>query len=467
MAKLILFSPKYLYLYQVQEEANRYFPMGLGYIASYLREKGKIDVSLYDIDVQKITDEGVVEILKRENPDFVGITSTTPTFINALKLARLVRESCYAKIIFGGVHVSAIPEYIIRKHSDLIDCIVVGEGEETLLELINAYGNKTGLGSVKGIVYLKDGETVSTGCREYIKDLDRLPFPARDLIPQNLYTPSGFKGSISISTSRGCPMNCNFCASRVISGKAFRIHSAEYVLDEMTMLKKDYNAKKLVIVDDTFTVDKSRLEKICKGMIERKLDMKWFGFSTVNAVDESMLRLMKKAGCRMIGFGAESSSKENLKRMGKSINPQRTLEAIQMSNKAGLITIAYYLIGFPFETREEMVDTIRFAFKARSTVALFNKLIPYPGTIYFDDFIRERSLGDCKWEDFVDTSEDTIIKNENIGNSEILELVQGANRYYVGSRLVYMYNTFKNTENIGRFVDTLLKQPKFKRSICS
>jgi len=467
MSKVILFNPSYLYMYEAHTSANRYFPMGLGYIASYLREKGGADVKLYDVDMQGLDDAKIVQILKEYSPDVVGITSTTPTFPNALKLARLVRNSCNAKIIFGGVHVSAIPEYTIEQHRDIIDCISVGEGEETMLELVKAYENKSSLGDVPGIVYLKDGKAVTTARRGYLKELDRLPFPARDLIPQNLFTPAGFKNSISISTSRGCPMNCNFCASRVISGKAFRMHSAEYVLEEMTMLKKDYNVNKLVIVDDTFTVDKNRLEKICKGMIERKLDMKWFSFSTVNTIDESLMRLMKKAGCRMIGFGAESSNKENLVKMGKPINPQKTMEVIKLANKIGLITIAYYLIGFPFETKQQMLDTIKFAFEAKSKVAYFNKLIPYPGTMYFDQYMQDKSLKDCVWEDFVDTSKNTVIEHDMISSTEILELVQRANRYYVGSWPIFLYNTIPNSKSPFEFFSTIMNQPKFKRYICS
>ena len=436
MAKVILISPPYIDLYgKLSRAAGRYFPLGLGYIAAYLRRFGHAAL-MYEPEAQGLTYDDLKIIIKDEAPDVIGLTCSTPNFYRALELARIGKENSRAKVVLGGVHASALPEFIVETYPDLIDCVVVGEGEITMLELVNAWQNNTDIEKIQGIAFKNNGSVVRTEKRPFIADMDSIPFPARDLIPQNLFKPNlhnaRYRNCSSILTSRGCPFNCSFCASRIVSGKRYRMHSAEYVLEEMEMLKKDYGVRQLLITDDTFTINHERLEKICKGMIDRKLDLEWFCFSQVTAVNKEILALLKKAGCYNIGFGVESSSPETLKQMGKPIKPEKALEAVKLANKAGLKTQAFYIFGMPGETKEQMEDTIRFAEKVGSTLAFFNMLVPFPWTRDFDCYFSSVPLNTIAWENFVAIGESCVLKNSSVPSKVIEQLIAKANiRYYM------------------------------------
>ena len=436
MAKVILISPPYIDLYgKLSRAAGRYFPLGLGYIAAYLRRFGHAAL-MYEPEAQGLTYDDLKIIIKDEAPDVIGLTCSTPNFYRALELARIGKENSRAKVVLGGVHASALPEFIVETYPDLIDCVVVGEGEITMLELVNAWQNNTDIEKIQGIAFKNNGSVVRTEKRPFIADLDSIPFPARDLIPQNLFKPNlhnaRYGNCSSILTSRGCPFNCSFCASRIVSGKRYRMHSAEYVLEEMEMLKKDYGVRQLLITDDTFTINHERLEKICKGMIDRKLNLEWFCFSQVTAVNKEILALLRKAGCYNIGFGVESSSPETLKQMGKPIKPEKALEAVKLANKAGLKTQAFYIFGMPGETKEQMEDTIRFAEKVGSTLAFFNMLVPFPGTRDFDCYFSSVPLNTIAWENFVAIGGSCVLKNSSVPSKVIEQLIAKANiRYYM------------------------------------
>jgi radical SAM superfamily enzyme YgiQ (UPF0313 family) len=436
MAKVLLFSPPYIDLYgKLSKAAGRYFPLGLAYIASYLRRYGQHDVQMFEPEAQGLTYDDIEGIIRSGRPDVVGLTCSTPNFHRALKLARMCRENSDARVVMGGVHASAVPEYIIKNHADVIDCVVVGEGEKTMLELVDAYQSNSSLEDIKGIVFNREGSIIRTDPRPYIEDLDSIPNPARDLIPQKLFVPNAhnarYKNCITMLTSRGCPFNCSFCAARLVSGRKYRTHSAEYVLEEMQMLKKDYGVRQLLITDDTFTINRSRLEEICKGMIDKRLGLKWFCFSQVNAVNREVLMLMKKAGCYNIGFGVESGDEEILRNMGKNIKPERAIEAVRTANSLGLKTQAFYVFGSPGETTEQMRETIRFAGKVGSTLAFFNMLVPYPGTRDFDYFFSNTPLEDLDWTNFVAIGENCVLsENPQASPEEIEKLVGRANLIY-------------------------------------
>jgi radical SAM superfamily enzyme YgiQ (UPF0313 family) len=435
MAKVILISPPYVDLYgPISRAAGRYFPLGLGYIASSLRRGGRHQVLMYEPEAQKLTYGDLTRIIKEADPDVIGLTCATPNFFRALELAKICREQTRAKIVLGGVHASALPEFIVEHHGDLIDCVVVGEGEQTMLELVQAYEYNSPLEVLAGVVFRKDGEVLRTAPRGFIEDLDSLSPPARDLIPQRLFWPNlhnaRYRHCVSILTSRGCPFNCTFCASRIVSGKRYRAHSAEYVLEEMEMVKKDHGARQLLITDDTFTIDRERLEAICQGMIDRRLNLSWLCFSQVTSVDRQVLKVMKRAGCYSIGFGVESSDEGILRRMGKSIKPRKALETIRIANEVGLKTQAFFIFGSPGETRAQMEETIAFAKKVNATLAFFNMLVPYPGTKEFEHYFSSVLLSEIDWKNFVAVGERCVIGSSVVPPREIERLLAEANKEY-------------------------------------
>jgi radical SAM superfamily enzyme YgiQ (UPF0313 family) len=202
------------------------------------------------------------------------------------------------------------------------------------------------------------------------------------------------------------------------------------VLDEMQMLKIDYNARQLIITDDTFTFDLPRLEKICKGMIDKKMRLAWFCFAHVNTVNREILHLMKEAGCCSIGFGLESSDEQVLKRMGKPISPARAREIVRIANRLGLKTQAFYILGSPCETKQQMLDTIKFSREVDSTLAFYNMLVPFPGTRDFKYFFSSTPLKDIDWGKFVAIGQDCVLKNSEVSPRQIEMLIGKANTIY-------------------------------------
>ena len=443
MANVLLISPPYVDLYgELNRAAGRYFPLGLGYIASSLRNYGNHAVQMFEPEAQGLAYADLARIIKESPPSVLGLTCSTPNFFRALELARIGRENSTAKIVLGGVHASALPEFIMENYSDLIDCVVVGEGEITMRELVGAYDDNSDLAKVKGIVFRRDGKVVRTERRPFIEELDSIPPPARDLIPQDLFRPNlhnaRYRKCLPLLTSRGCPYNCTFCASRIVSGKKYRMHSAEYVLEEMEMLKKDYHAQQLLITDDTFTIHHERLEAICRGMIDRHLDLKWFCFSQVNVVNKEILTLMKKAGCYSVGFGVESAEEAILEKMGKPIKPEKAREAVRAANEIGLKTQAFYIFGSPGETRSQMEHTIEFSKKVGATLSFFNMLVPYPGTRDFEHYFSGVPLKEIDWRNFVAVGEECVLQNSEVPPKEIEELIAQANtQYYADPRRLF------------------------------
>jgi anaerobic magnesium-protoporphyrin IX monomethyl ester cyclase len=435
MARILLLAPPYLDLYgNLKTAAGRYFPLGLGYIASYLRKYGGHEVRMYEPEAQRLSRDDILKLIREFSPEVIGITCATPNFMRAIELARSCKTISSAIVIIGGVHASAIPEFIIERYADCIDSVVVGEGEKTMLALVSSYEQGTPLEHVNGLAYMKDDQVIRTGQRDFIEDLDSLPFPARDLIPQDLFAPNmhnaRYRNCMTILTSRGCPFNCSFCAARIVSGKKYRMHSPEYVLTEMEMLKKDYCAKQLIITDDTFTINHDRLERICRGMINKKLNLSWFCFSQVTTVNREILELMKAAGCYSIGFGIESADAAILKQMGKPITPEKAKETVKTSNKLGLKTQAFYILGSPGETRTQMEKTIAFSRDVNAVLSFYNMLVPYPGTREFDHYFSGMPLEKIEWENFVAVGEHCVLERSALPAADLQAMIARANTNY-------------------------------------
>ncbi|MFH1623700.1 MAG: radical SAM protein, partial [Pseudomonadota bacterium] len=286
--KVVLISAPYLDLYgSINVGRNHTFALGVGYIASYLRRGGH-EVSILDSEPLGMTAEDIRAYLRMKKPDLVGVSSATPNFKGAQKMGLLAREETEAVIVVGGVHASALPEEVLKRYPQF-DLVVIGEGEETMLELCNALeeGNP-GLEDIRGLMLRKDGTFYRTPPRPLMQDLDGIPFPARDLVDLDLYRPQVhlYRGrkSATMITSRGCPAKCTFCATEVTMGTRFRSNRPEYVVSEMEHLVNDYGVQDIIIVDDTFTINPRRVEKICRMMLEKNLDAGWFCFARVNNV---------------------------------------------------------------------------------------------------------------------------------------------------------------------------------------
>ncbi|GAB4355210.1 MAG: radical SAM protein [Candidatus Abyssubacteria bacterium] len=358
-------------------------PIGLLYLASNCREKG-FDVRLFDANALGLSPDLLVRQVAEARPRFVGLSANTLSISSAAYVVdQLKRLTPEIFTIVGGAHISSCPEETMERYRSF-DAGVIGEGEETLVELMAAIRDGTDLGQVKGIIFRDDGALSKTQPRQYIKNLDDLPMPAWDLLPPlSCYKLSSTRLSrpptASIITSRGCPGQCTFC-DRSVFGQKWRGHGTEYVLDMIRENIRRQNIRSLVINDDTFVVDHKRLISICEGMIRDKLNLTWSCSARIDEMNLEVLRLMKRAGCFQIAYGLESGSDRILEAMRKRVSTGRMRQAIQDTKKAGIRSKGYFIIGYPGETFETVMETIHFALSVPLDDAQFTFLTPFPGT---------------------------------------------------------------------------------------
>jgi radical SAM superfamily enzyme YgiQ (UPF0313 family) len=357
--------------------------LGIAYLAAVL-EKQNFSVKIIDCTVED-TSGRILKAIIDEKPDIIGITASTPTFQSAKSIAQKIKEILpQTIIIIGGAHATAAPYQAME--SGYFDIAVLGEGEETCLELVRHIRDKgpTNLEHIKGIVFKKDGKCTVTPKREFIEDLDEVPYPARHLLPTlSKYkpTPASYRRLPLgvIMTSRGCPYQCTFC-DRAVFGNIYRQRSAENVLGEVEELIYKYQAKEIRFFDDCFTLDKKRTYKICDGLKRIKPGVAWTCLTTVNSVTKDLLQEMKAAGCWQVLFGLESADEEMLARLAKGTSIVQNIDAVRWTREVGLSVRADFIVGTPGETEESLKKTLGFAINMKLDYAHFNKFVPYPGT---------------------------------------------------------------------------------------
>ena len=399
---------------------NNYYPIGLSYIAAVLRRNG-YEVNIYEVDaaekptdldftreyerydlyLQGVNDSGhpiwqeIRQTLKEYQPSLVGITAMTPKIASALKVADLCKEyNPDMPVVMGGAHPTVSPEQSISY--DAIDFIVRGEGEKSFLQLVKAIDARqeprtpTGegdLSQINGISYLpvparqtvrenfakqsrprseesrngipseeSGGEIIHNLPSEFIKDLDSVPFPARDLLMNIQNYTSEDMGCIL--TSRGCPFKCTYCYHPWKGKLHFR--SIDNVVEEIKQVMKDYGTRQFAIKDDTFTVKRSHVMEFCERLIKEKIDINWDCTTRVDRIDEELLKLMIKAGCNVIKVGVETGSQRILDETKKGITFEQVREAARLFNKHGIFWSAYFMIGLPMETEEDIIKTYEF-----------------------------------------------------------------------------------------------------------
>ncbi|RLI82686.1 B12-binding domain-containing radical SAM protein [Archaeoglobales archaeon] len=425
-------------------------PLGLGYLASTLRERG-FKVRIIDDLVERLEFSELIDRIK--DALIVGITSTTPTFNSALKYACSIKKRLPdVFIILGGVHATFMPHRVIK--SECVDAVCVGEGEYTLAEVAERMSSERSLKGVKGLIYKENGMVFNNGKREFIEDLDALPFPAFDLMPLEKYTVLGHKlEQFPMITSRGCPFGCRYCSSSLFLGRKFRARSPKNVVDEIEWLLNDFGARHIAFGDDTFTLNRKRVIEICNEIIERKLDVNWSCSSRVDTISPEMLERMKMAGCVAIYYGVESASSEILKYYRKRIDLEKVKRAVKLTKKAGIETICSFIIGSPFERREDIKKTLKFAIKLNPDYAQFSVLTPYPGTeIYYE--AKEKGL--LLTENFDNyTAGKPVLKNIYMSPQEIIRLLRYCYlRFYLSPR--FIWNQIKK-KRIGIILDVVRK----------
>jgi len=370
-------------LVNIRNSDSMVVPLGLLYIAAVL-EKADHKVQVFD---PFFNQWDFLSELKDFNPDLIGLSILTSSYHLAKKLIPHWRKTCPdSKICAGGIHPTAMPKDTLL---DLgLDFVVMGEGELTMLELCNRWEEKEfDLSSIKGISFLVDNELIINPYREFIDDLDILPFPAYHLLPIERYLiPPGYirsyflKKTLQMIPSRGCPGRCIFCASYLIFGRKIRRRAPENVIEEIKYLKRRYNIEGINFQDDIFCLDHNWVFEICRGIRNSGLDIVWGCQTKVNTVDYKLLKEMKMSGCVQVDYGIESGSDKVLKALKKGITTSQIKEAFKLSRQAGLKNYASIMIGNPQEKIEDIQKTLSLLKEVKPTYTNIVYLTPFPGS---------------------------------------------------------------------------------------
>lgn len=396
-------------------------PLGLAYIAAYLREKG-VKIEILDLVNLEIGIEEFRTIVSQKKPGIIGITSTTPQIRAAFELAAISKEELPdTQVVFGGVHSTVLPQESLQDMN--VDVVVIGEGELTFMELVECLENDRPLSKVKGIAWKEDGRILINEPRPFIKDLDELPFPARDLLPMEKYA-SYFTGvpMASMITGRGCPYNCMFCASGAYWKNMPRFRSVKNVVDEIECIIEVFNIRFINFLDDTFTLKKQRVYDFCNELQKRGVDIRWHCNCRANTVDQEMLSKMKESGCTGIDMGVESGNEVMLKRIRKQITLEQIKTAFKVANNVGLNTHAFFMMGFPDETEETMRQSIDLAKEISPSTVDFRSVVPFPGTDLYNVALTHGKVLTKDWY-YYDTNGIPIYIPEGLSQRLILKYI--------------------------------------------
>jgi len=378
-------------------------PLGILYIATMLMEKG-IDVSVIDEAAQGFSMKDTVSWVRKENPDILGFSTLTSSGRRAAMIAEAVKkEDPNITIVFGNFHATFNAERILKKYPS-VDVIVRGEGEYTILELVKALEKKGSLKEVSGITFRNGNRIVSTPDRPLIKDVNAIPFPNRDLLKAEYHnTTAGInvapKKFSSFISSRGCVFKCRFCGCQRLARGLWRPRSVDNILEELHLLASE-GYKQLMFVDDNFTLNPKRVIRLCQRMRQEKLDMEWICEGRVDQCSYDMVREMVKAGCKMMYFGIESANQKILDYYRKQITPEKAKAAVKNARKAGVsIVVGSFILGAPNETKQDILNTLKFAEKLDLDIPQFNILAAFPGNDIWDELKMKGLLNeDQYWE---------------------------------------------------------------------
>lgn len=444
------------YLFNINDpypayESFREPSLGLGYIKSYSMKSCNVE----NLSI-KILKYNVLNILQKEQPDIIGISSVTQDYSNAIEFAyKIKKRGIQSIIILGGIHIGTLPESL----DPVFDIGVVGEGEETIrevLELISKYGlDKPRFKEIRGLVFYDDrGNLALTQKRELTEDLDRLPFPSRNEM--------GLKTFVTMLTSRGCPFKCSFCSSTTFWGRKIRYNSPEYVVSEMLYLITKHKAKHISIWDDLFTINVKRMAQIAQLMKKENKYFKNISFGVTaraSVVSKELCELMREINVIRVGMGLESGSDIILKKIkGNDASVEGNRKAIELLKKYNFNVISGFIIGLPKETLTDLKKTYNFIINSNLDGGTAYLAVPYPGTAlwyyaYKNGFVN-KNMNFSRLQlvtDFSHLSEnsDFILLSENISKKEIIEMGNRIQQYFALRNALSLFNrkTF-NLRNI-------------------
>lgn len=441
---------------ELQKHRGASPPLGLLYLASYIREHTPYLVEVIDAQPLEWSYDKLEQEISGRTFDFCGITAMTFTLLDVIKTCHIVRKvRPEAKIILGGPHAHLFPKETLSLPD--VDFLIMGEGEIPLATFLNKFDNPAAWPNIRGLGYIdSQGRMVDGGLAETVQQLDMLGFPARDLIDQSLYSSVLGQSRIigTMFTSRGCPFKCTFCNRQDSASQSqFRWHSAQHVADEIEQCL-GMGIQEALIYDDTFTINKERVYALCDEIATRGLQFIWDVRAHVATVDEKLLKRMAEVGCKKIHFGVESGNDRMLKTIRKGANIDRVRKAFQYAKIAGMETLAYFILGQQTETREDIEDTFRLARELDPDYIHFSIFCPLPGTQVYHQGIEKGIVKNDVWREFSkNPTMDFLLPvwEENFSRDELSKMiVKGYKSFYL--RPSYLIRRLGKIQSINELV---------------
>jgi len=379
------------------QELSRIYPLGIAYLGAVLEKAGynAEGINLGDKDWDKVED-GIKLLIEQENPDVIGISIMSSNRNSAAKLFKIIKE-INPKIITiaGGVHTTFMYKQMFENYPD-IDIAVLGEGEETILELMNYFNGRKSISKlrkIKGIAFKYNEEIIKTEPRPRMKDLDALPMPKHEYFEDQI---KKYK-IVYMQTTRGCPFNCKFCPSSPLWGRMISKRNVKNLFNEMQYLIKRFPyIERISFCDDEFIVDNKRVIELCKLIIKNNIKIRWDCIGRVTSVTDEVIKYMKMAGCTVITFGVESGNQQILNNMNKCQTIPQIINAFDICKRQGLKAEPLLICGFPGETSETINDTIKLLKKIR-IIGEPGLLFLVPGTQIYEIAKEQGVLDDDYW----------------------------------------------------------------------
>ncbi len=352
-------------------------PLGLGYITAVLK-RNNVDVKIVDLNVENID---LTSYLGREKPEVVGISSIVTNAGRALEIAETSKKRLpQSFVVLGGPYPSMMGDRLLTRHKQ-VDATLVGEAEFTFPELIKRLQDGQPLDAVDGLILRKENQIMSNPPPKPISPLDQIPYPAREELKMRLYD----ENAGTIFTSRGCPQQCTFC-SRPVFGRRWRGHSPEYVLKEIEQLMNEFGVSTLSVLDDNFTVDLDRAERILDGIIAKKWKLAIYFWNGMRAdhMTKQLLTKLKKAGCTAINFGVESVDPDVMEGIKKGVSLEQIEQAIKLTRELGIRANAFLMLGNQGDTAKTADKIIEFVKKVHVDGVHLSMATPLLGTKFWD-----------------------------------------------------------------------------------
>jgi anaerobic magnesium-protoporphyrin IX monomethyl ester cyclase len=415
--------------------------IGLAYLATVLTRRHVVEV--FDAFALGGEDRGLLSAIERFRPEVIGVSILTPV---ATRMHRLLRDLKHRhpqlRVVVGNIHADLFPEEFL---DGAADAVVHGEGEETLLELLDAWERDDPGEGIPG-VSVRSGGTITRGpTRPLLQDLDSLPMPRWDLLPYHRYRllPMGTVATplVSILASRGCPFRCRYCCLQ-IQGSEYRRRSIRSVVDEIQRDHRRYGARQVGFMDPIFPLGDRHAIEFSREMLRRGLHrrVRWLSELRTDSVTEEGLRWMAKAGCRRLVFGIESGSDALLKSVGKRNKIENARRTIEACRRLGIGTVGLFMLGLPDETPAQTRETIEFACSLPLDFAKFAITVPFPGSELFEEMARSGRLPHREWEQYTTFNPDLeriVVASDVQSPKQLLEALRFATaRFYMRPRLI-------------------------------